>query len=267
MEFGQIILISDMDGTLFDRKKGISDRNLKAIGRFREKGGLFTVATGRSLTGLRPYQERMRIRMPVILYNGSCIYDYQKERMIWMKELPKQVKVYVNDLVSEFPDMGIQIMAESGIYTYHPTPLYTRFMEREKLPYMEVKDTKEFPENWIKVEMTTDLMEGHLLDAYLRETLPDGCRWLDTGDESREIVASGVSKGSAILWYRELLGLSDKIFCCIGDHNNDYEMLQAADIGFAVENALEVIKEKADFIVSDNNHDAVAEAIAQIEQL
>ena len=44
-------------------------------------------------------------------------------------------------------------------------------------------------------------------------------------------------------------------------------MLQAADIGFAVENALEVIKEKADFIVSDNNHDAVAEAIAQIEQL
>ena len=174
--------------------------------------------------------------------------------MIWVKELPKQVKVYVNDLVSEFPDMGIQIMAESGIYTYHPTPLYTRFMEREKLPYMEVKDTKEFPENWIKVD-------------YLRETLPDGCRWLDTGDESREIVASGVSKGSAILWYRELPGLSDKIFCCIGDHNNDYEMLQAADIGFAVENALEVIKEKADFIVSDNNHDAVAEAIAQIEQL
>ena len=44
-------------------------------------------------------------------------------------------------------------------------------------------------------------------------------------------------------------------------------MIQAADVGFAVGNALECIKDKADFIVSDNDHDAVAEAIERMEQL
>ena len=44
-------------------------------------------------------------------------------------------------------------------------------------------------------------------------------------------------------------------------------MIQVADVGIAVSNALEKIKKVADVIVGDNEHDAVAEAIKQIEQL
>ena len=78
MNPNQLMLVSDMDDTLFDSRKHISDRNRNAIWEFQKKGGLFTVATGRSVTGLRPYQQMINIQMPVILYNGSCIYDYQK---------------------------------------------------------------------------------------------------------------------------------------------------------------------------------------------
>lgn len=104
------MLVSDMDDTLFDSRKHISDRNLNAIWEFQKKGGLFTVATGRSVIGLRPYQQMINIQMPVILYNGSCIYDYQKRQMVWVKQLPECIKAYVKELALEFPNLGIQIM-------------------------------------------------------------------------------------------------------------------------------------------------------------
>ena len=77
MNLEKTIFISDMDETLFDNEKHISDRNLKAIMEYQKKGGIFTVATGRSIIGFRSYRDILNIQMPVILYNGSCIYDYQ----------------------------------------------------------------------------------------------------------------------------------------------------------------------------------------------
>lgn len=267
MKPDQLILISDMDGTLLDSQKHISPKNLNAILDFQKRGGIFTVATGRSMVGMRPYYRTMDLRVPVVLYNGSCIYDFRKNKMIWMKRLPESMNAFVKTLAAEFPNLGIQALAESGIYAYHSTPVFVESMRRENLPYIEVSGLEEFPDNWIKTEMTTDLVSPAELDHCLENTMPDGCRWLTTGDHAREIMPSSVSKGSAVRQYLELQKLSDRVLCCIGDHNNDYEMIQTADVGFAVGNALEHIKETADFVVSDNDQDAVAEAIRLMEHL
>lgn len=267
MNLEKTIFISDMDETLFDNEKHISDRNLKAIMEYQKKGGFFTVATGRSIIGFRSYRDILNIQMPVILYNGSCIYDYQKEKIIWVNLLPKEVKTYIQKLVEKFSKLGMQIMTESGIYSYRPTPVFKAYLKRESISYIEVGSLDEIPDGWIKAEMTTDLVEQNDFDGFLASTIPDNVRWLATGTYSREIVSADASKGDAVSRYRKLLNLSDKTICCIGDHNNDYEMIQVADVGIAVSNALEKIKKVADVIVGDNEHDAVAEAIKQIEQL
>ncbi len=267
MKPDQLILISDMDGTLLDSQKRISQKNLNAILDFQKRGGIFTVATGRSMVGMRPYYRTMDLRVPVILYNGSCIFDTRENKMIWLEMLPESIKACVRTLAAEFPKLGIQAISESEIYAYHSTPAFVESMRRENLPYVEVKSLEEFPKNWIKTEMTTDLICPDELDCYLENTVPVGCRWLAAGDNAREIMPANVSKGGAARQYLELLKLSGRVLCCIGDHNNDYEMIQTADVGFAVGNALEYIKETADFVVSDNDQDAVAEAIRLMEHL
>ena len=55
MDLGKTIFISDMDETLFDDDKQISAKNKEAIVDYQKKGGRFTVATGRSIIGFRPY--------------------------------------------------------------------------------------------------------------------------------------------------------------------------------------------------------------------
>ena len=49
MNLEKTIFISDMDETLFDNEKHISDRNLKAIMEYQKKGGFFTLASDRSI--------------------------------------------------------------------------------------------------------------------------------------------------------------------------------------------------------------------------
>ena len=48
-----------------------------------------------------------------------------------------------------------------------------------------------------------------------------------------------------------------KIYAC-GDYENDISMIRTADIGVAMENGIESVKNVADVTAPDNNSDAIA---------
>lgn len=75
-DISKVILLSDMDGTLLNSKKEISDADRSAIRRFTELGGKFTIATGRTIQSFEQYVEMLELKMPVIMYNGAAIHDY-----------------------------------------------------------------------------------------------------------------------------------------------------------------------------------------------
>jgi len=53
----------------------------------------------------------------------------------------------------------------------------------------------------------------------------------------------------------------------MGDSMNDYDMIEAAGVGVAMGNAIDKIKEIADFTTSDVNEAGVAEALIKIFDL
>ena len=58
-DLSDIVLVSDMDGTLLNSKKEITSENLRAIERFRSMGGKFTIATGRTIQSFSPYADML----------------------------------------------------------------------------------------------------------------------------------------------------------------------------------------------------------------
>ena len=76
-----------------------------------------------------------------------------------------------------------------------------------------------------------------------------------------ELNAPGVTKGQALLTLAGTLGYSREQVMACGDSDNDLAMIKAAGLGVAMGNAEPEVKAAADVIVSDNNHDGVAEAI------
>lgn len=76
-----------------------------------------------------------------------------------------------------------------------------------------------------------------------------------------ELNAPGVSKGPGLMALAERLGLARGEVMAVGDSGNDRTMVALAGLGVAMGNATEEIKQVADVITADNNHDGVAEAI------
>lgn len=80
--FDGYLLVSDMDGTLFDDNKEVSAENKAAIDRFMAGGGKFTVATGRMRLAVERYFSEITINAPAIMHNGALVYDFEKDKVI-----------------------------------------------------------------------------------------------------------------------------------------------------------------------------------------
>ena len=93
-----------------------------------------------------------------------------------------------------------------------------------------------------------------------RKILPKDVRIVDTGF-AYHIIDADVSKGSALKFIADKLGLNVKDFVAIGDSENDIEMLEVAGFGVAVANADLKLKEVADLVTSKPNGDGVVEAL------
>ena len=125
-----ILIITDVDGTLLREKNGISRENLEAIKRFTDKGGRFTVSTGRAIDVAKPLLEKIPINAPSVHINGGYFYDWQNDEIIEpnyiskyarfavkkIKENPIATKVKLADLRHNSDITRLDIVDENNKY-------------------------------------------------------------------------------------------------------------------------------------------------------
>ena len=107
MDFKNVIIMSDLDGTLLDDKKEISPRDMESINEFCDKGGMFTIATGRGYSMARPVAQKLKLRIPAVIFNGSAVYDFDKDEFLWQSEVTQKARDYIKLVMDRFPDVGI----------------------------------------------------------------------------------------------------------------------------------------------------------------
>ena len=104
MDFKNVIIMSDLDGTLLDDKKEISPRDMESINEFCDKGGMFTIATGRGYSMARPVAQKLKLRIPAVIFNGSAVYDFDKDEFLWQSEVTQKARDYIKLVMDRFPD-------------------------------------------------------------------------------------------------------------------------------------------------------------------
>lgn len=88
----------------------------------------------------------------------------------------------------------------------------------------------------------------------------EGVKLIDSGF-AYHIVDANVSKGKALRYIAEKIGLDVKDFLAIGDSENDIDLLKTAGFGVAVANADTKLKDAADLVTSKNDGEGVIEAL------
>ena len=266
MDIRKVIILSDMDGTLLNSKKEISDTDRTAIEKFTALGGKFTVATGRTLQSFEQYRNMLDLPMPVVMYNGGGIYDYANDKMLYSRFLPCNARNMAAELLRLMPELGGEVLTTDGTYVFSNTD-YMQYHTRICGITPEFADINDIPDNgWFKVLFTIapeDIPNIQLLVRHLG--YDKDADFVKSSDIFLEMLPKGSSKGSALNEYRRLEGMEDMTFVAVGDFNNDIEMIKAADIGACPANAEEEVRQAADIILEHTNDEgAVAELIEYI---
>lgn len=235
-KFDGYLICSDVDGT-FHMGDSIPG-NSEAIEYFTRNGGSFTFCTGRTVDYLlRPDLNRL-INAPACLFNGSVIYDYRENRLLFQKQLCFslgclwEVLAPVRELIRQV--YIYQNYKDEGIILDNPGELPPEVAQLRGL----------------KILFTTDAPEHTRLlrDFALGLPLADCCYISMTWGLGLEFNPAEGTKGHSLTFIKNHLG-NIHTAIGVGDYENDIPLLTHGDIGAAVENALPQVKAAASILL------------------
>lgn len=269
MNFNNVIIMSDIDGTLVTDEKKILPKDMAAINRFREGGGIFTLATGRGYSMAKPIAERVGLDVPAVIFNGSAVFDFKNDKFLWHSALPETAKGIIKELIKVFPDIGVEILCRDRVYVPSMNEV-----ERNHLAYENVQpiicgvdDINE--ESWLKILIAYPPENMQSLVDYVNKNseFVKAAHWVRSENHFFEMLPNGVNKGSGFKKLLEIIGKEDLFTVGVGDYNNDIELIEQANLGVAVASAQREAKNAAELVVCDNNNGAMSEVIDYIEKM
>ena len=163
-------------------------------------------------------------------------------------------------------DLHIQGYNDTKILCVRETEELKQYAAANQLPYKIVASAEEVvPKDPYKLIALTTSEEREKNLKFQREViapLAGKVQSFFSNDRYQEIVPEGISKGFAVRWFCDYVGVPIENSVAAGDAQNDIEMLKAAHIGAVMCNAYPGIEEYGNYVTEhDNNHDGVAEII------
>ena len=258
------IVFLDLDDTLLDDKKNISNENIDAIKYVQEKGGLVCIASGRSIEATKKYLNKANADRYVVYSNGAGILDCEANESLFSADIEKEICIELyNYAIAN--NIGIRI----------DTP-YGRYVSDEKyaLRFDIVYDENEGLElikdnNILQISYLTEI-ENLRTEAieFINENIPKTVKIeniFKTGMNNEffaiNIINKNVSKGNAINGLCKFLKIKMEEVIAIGDGLNDISMIEMAGLGVAMGNAEEEVKKFANEITSTNLENGVAKVL------
>ncbi|MCH5213021.1 MAG: HAD family hydrolase [Oscillospiraceae bacterium] len=263
MKFDGYLLVTDMDNTLMNVHSAVSEENMRAIKYFTDNGGRFTIATGRSAIAARDKIKGLAINAPAILQNGAIIYDLNTDLVLHEWHIADERKPALKIMSEKYPFLGFEICSGDDVYIYAKCYKTDRFKNRKNSKVSEMTEGA-WTLPWTKMIM---IGTKETLDEYApiyRQY--DSGHAVRSGDEFFDIVPDDASKGKALGIIAEMLGIEKSHVIAAGDHFNDIDLLNAAGVSYAVENAADEVKAAADFAAPPCDKDAIAWIIGEIEK-
>ena len=265
MSLSEIRLIAaDVDGTLLNSRKELTENVINAIMAVQECGVQFTIATGRGIRGLRGLRSLLSPGVPVITYNGAELRKEGTEELMCSTCLSEEASAGV---ISQGLSRGFSVIVWSRgeLFIGQPGPAsfgYSKMYGISELPLTHAEKLSERGVTkviWAGEREEIRRMEQLYTDRPIRGTV------CCTSEASYlEFMAKGVDKGSGLRAAAEILGLHREQVMAVGDGHNDLPMLRWAGWSVAMGNAAEDVRRETDAVTKTCDEDGLAFAIQQV---
>ena len=267
--FENWLVVSDIDGTLNNKIRKLPRRNYNAIKELTERGGNFTLASGRLQSSLERNYNRITPNQPAIVLNGAGIYDFDRREMIWRSTIGEKGREFVKYISEEFDEIfksvDIGVYFDDYVYIVRNGLLSNVTMLGDKAKYEIVKSVDDVPkEGWMTVIFWSNPFTIEKLRKVISTLENPDANFMLSSILTLEMLQKDTHKGVGIMKLADMLGIEKSHVAAIGDYYNDWDMLQTVGLPACAGQAPSSIHKICKFEACHCNKGCVADLLEYI---
>ena len=246
----------DIDGTLLDTHGRMPESNCTAIYDAVAAGIHVALVTGRSYPFARPVADRLPSSVSLIVSNGAV-------------ERAMDGSTFVRRLLDR--DTARQVLNATRRHRHAAALVFDRDFDRqvvyETMDWEHPGRQRYWSRNHSHIAQSIPL-EDALIEDPIQVMYNGGVDdmralfdWLQRDFSLVDVTSSEATKGRALAWRAQQLGLSRDEVMAIGDNFNDVEMLEFAGHPVLMDNAVDSLKSRGWHVTAHQDEAGVAQAI------
>jgi Cof subfamily protein (haloacid dehalogenase superfamily) len=256
------LIALDLDGTVIGADLVVRDRVRESIIRAQAQGIAVTIVTGRMFAATKPFARALGITGPIVCYQGAGIFDVASGAIVQQTPLAQPVTREVLAL-ARTDHFHAQCYADDRLYVDEMNAFTQKYVDLSRVEPVVVRSLIEkfADEPTLKIVLVDEARRATAYTETLKARLGSRAYVTRSHPDFVEVLDPGVDKGRALRFVAAHYGVPIDATLAIGDSWNDLPLLNAAGMGIAMGSAPPEVLARADAIVSDVEHDGVAEAI------
>lgn len=255
------IAFIDIDGTLSNEKKEVTIETRITIEKAIKNGLIIVLCSGRNNDYVCNYSKLANASNFVISCNGAQIFNYKNNeniykskinfneiKLIWEYCLKNSILCILNGKDKRYCN-NINYIKENNKNLVNDINI----LKNEDI-YQVVVGSNSFEPIYnldCFINQNTNLKIVNASNCYVNKTKDGNHYFLD-------ITNNNVSKGTAIKELLSYLNFKKENSIGFGDHINDFDLFNEVGFKIAMNNAMQTLKDKADYITLSNNENGVA---------
>jgi hydroxymethylpyrimidine pyrophosphatase-like HAD family hydrolase len=259
------LLVTDIDGTIAHGDH-ITGEAVDICRALRAEGWEILLATGRILASAGKYFTASGALPRAIVYDGARIMDFTSGEEIWGRKLDPQVVESVLASAWDLP-LGVQVFGDESVLCRRNDDLARRYFSSIGVPVDGSLDRPAPVEGVYRIIFYGNPDDTGVLEECLSLDLGE-VRTVLAGNGFLDVLPPGVSKGSAL--ERLILAMPEDerplIVAAAGDHMNDLELLEYADIAITMSDAQPSLLEMADIVLPPASLNGFSKILEPLEE-
>jgi Cof subfamily protein (haloacid dehalogenase superfamily) len=260
------LIAIDLDGTLLNGAKEISEENKRVLKLAKAQGAEVVICTGRPLAAIRHYLQELGMEEDgdySITFNGGLVQKNKSGEVLGRAALT-YAEVLELATLAESLDLPLDIVMDEHVYQLPTSPDH-------KSGYNVLHNYLDFVPKTVAdlneeeaYNKTVSCYDAAYLDAQIPkipQAFFEKFEIAKSRDILLEFLPKGVDKAYGMQILGDALGIKPEEMMAIGDEENDLPMIEFAGYGVAMGNAVPTVKAAANVLTADNEHDGVAEVV------
>ena len=244
------IIITDVDGTLVkDGTQDINPEYYEVMDKLLCRGIQVVICSGRAYSSAEKLFSPLKNRLYFICDGGTSIWkdgnmikSFPMKKTLWKGMFHDAMKVPDCDCFVSTGTDGYALDTDSKMYHWLTDSYGFKMSSVESIE--DIKD----PVIKLSVFHPIDCEEA-CKDSFIPEW-KDKAKLASAGSAWVDCCDTDASKGTALKWLQNHIGISGGDTYAFGDNINDIEMLQVAGHSYAVGNAREELKSVSDEVIA-----------------